>query len=103
MVEVDVLIPTADNAGLMFLPAHHAIFEQFVLALFPGFSLQPGTVSGAWTDAGTVYRDELRVYTLRVSGLIANGPALREVIDFAKSHYAQLALYARYLNVSEIL
>lgn len=103
MIEVQIYIPTADNNGQVFDAAHHDAFEQFALSLFGGLSLQPGSVSGAWVNGGAVYRDQMRVYTVRANGLIAHGEALRDLAGFAKAHYAQLAVYVRYLGVSEIV
>ena len=42
-------------------------------------------------------------YVVGIPGLIASGDALRAAATFAKTHYTQLAIYVRYLNVSETL
>jgi histidine ammonia-lyase len=103
MIEVAILIPLADNSKQSFDAAHHAAFEQLLVNLFGGFQLASGTTTGQWMDAGTVYADELRVYTVAVKGLMGEATALAKMVEFAKAHYGQLAVYVRYLNISEIL
>lgn len=61
MIEVQLLIPVADNNGVQFRAAHHALFDQELLNGFGGSSLLPGTVIGQWTAGGVVYRDEMQV------------------------------------------
>jgi hypothetical protein len=103
VIEVQLFIPVADNAGAAFPDARHAHFEQELLNLFGGSSLLPGTVTGQWTASGVVYRDEMRVYLVSVPGILAAADSLRAAVTFAKSHYSQLNIYVRYLGVSEIL
>ncbi len=101
MFEVSMLIPLEDNAGQRFDDGHHAAFETFVLSRFEGYT-RGGEVSGGWLDGGLVYRDEHVVYTFALSSLAQGGQAV-EVAEFAKAHYAQLAIYIRYLGVAEII
>jgi hypothetical protein len=103
MIEVQILVPSSDNAGNLFDPAHHALFEAELTARFNGCSLMPGLVAGQWADAGQLYRDQTRSYMVAVPGLLAAAAELNAVISLAKTHYGQLALYVRYLGVSEIL
>ena len=103
MIEVQILIPTHDNAGNVFLPGHHTAFEAELLRLFGASSLFPGTVAGQWTSAGQVYHDQTRVYVVAVGGLIERADAIRDAVAFAKAHYGQLNIYVRYLGVSEVL
>jgi hypothetical protein len=102
MITIEVLIPLTSNEGREFTPAHHAQFEGEVLARFGGFSLLPGTVRGAWVDAGVTYTDASRVYAIAVAS-ITDGGKVRAVVEFAKAHYAQLAICVRYLGITEIL
>jgi hypothetical protein len=104
MIEVQILIPLADNAGVAFTTAHHAGFEQELIRLFRGWQLAAGTVSGEWLDPnGTIYPDELRVYTVAIEGMIQAADSLTAIVAFAKAYYAQHAIYVRYLGASEIL
>jgi hypothetical protein len=103
MIEVQILIPLSDNAGVPFPSVHHDPFEQELLRLFGASSKLPGVVAGQWTSSGQVYRDDTRVYVVAVDGIIAKGDALRSAVTFAKAHYVQLAIYVRYLGISEIL
>lgn len=103
MIEVMVLIPVSSNEGKTFGAAHHTAFEAFVLDRFGGVTRLPGTAAGAWLDSGTVFNDATIIYVIAVSGLLADAVALREIVAFAKAHYAQLAIYVRYLGLSEVL
>jgi hypothetical protein len=103
MIEVQILIPLTDNTGDFFPSDHHDLFEQELLRLFGASSLFPGIVAGQWSSSGQVYRDDTRVYVVAVDGIITKGDALRSAVMFAKTHYAQLAIYVRYLGISEIL
>jgi hypothetical protein len=103
MIEVTILIPLADNSGLTFSPAHVGVFETKLLDAFRGFSRLPAHVVGAWVDRETEYRDILFAYVVAVDGLIAQGQRLREVVDFARVHFRQEAIFCRYLGVAEVL
>lgn len=101
MFEVTILIPTADNDGKGFDPSHHAQFERLLIERFGGFT-RYGEADGAWEDQGTLYRDKNLVVGIAVR-TITDGAALREVVEVAKRHYRQLAIYLRYLGQVEVL
>ena len=100
MIEVQILIPLNSNDGETFTDAHHAKFEDFVLARFGGMSLLDGSILGTWIQAGKTYRDTNRVYLVAMVSLL-DGATLKEVLDFAKEHYKQKEVYFRYLGLSE--
>ena len=102
MFEVQILIPMADNAGQVFTEPHHAFFEAFAVNLFGGVTCLPNEATGAWVDAGVVYRDQTRIYVVALRSIV-NGGKVGELATFAKSHYAQLAVYVRYLTLAEVL
>jgi hypothetical protein len=102
MIALELFVPLAGNDGATFTPAHHAAFEAELLGLFGGFSRLPGSVEGAWLDAGVTYRDALVVYLLAVPSITAGDKVCRAA-DIAKAHYGQLAVFVRYLGVTEIL
>lgn len=103
VIEVQFLIPVADNAGVPFSPAHHDVFAAHLVSLFGAFTVLPGVASGQWADRGVTYADDLRVYLVAVGGLVADGPTVANAVAFAKAHCSQLAIYVRYLGVSEVL
>jgi hypothetical protein len=103
MVEVTLLIPVADNSGRPFSPHHMEAFEDLLLETFGGFTRIPGTLVGHWLDGGRKYTDILFGYMVAVDGLVKGGRGLREVVDFAKSHFRQEAIFLRYLGVAEVL
>jgi hypothetical protein len=100
--EVQILVPLADNDQRAFDRSHHEIFEAFMLGKFGGVSRLPGAVEGKWIDKGRIYADQLRVYVVAMTS-ITQGQSLFEVVEFAKRHYGQEAIYVRYLGQSEIL
>lgn len=103
MIEATILIPVAGNDGIVFSPEHHAALEAMLLARFGGLSRLPGTVTGQWaSDDGKVYTDHLIAYVVALKS-ITDGGLLGEVVKAAKVHYAQEAIYLRYLGISEIL
>lgn len=103
MFELSLYIPLNANDGESFTSEHHAVFEAFVAEKFGGVSRLPGTiVEGTWIDAGVTYRDQNIVFAIAIRS-ITDGSSVREVVDFAKSHYRQLAVFVRYLGVAEIL
>lgn len=103
MIEFTVLIPVVSNAGQAFSPEHDSVFEAFLLARFGGFSRAPSLVAGAWLgEGGFEYRDASRAYIVAVASVL-DASKLREVVDFAKRHYGQEAIYLRYLGLSEVL
>ena len=102
MFEVQFLIPAADNAGLPFDAAHDAAFESEAARVFGGVTRLPAAAVGQWTDGATTYRDVTRVYVVSVA-TIGRGGDVVALAAFARQHYGQLAIYVRYLGVSEII
>ena len=103
MIEVQFLVPLADNAGQDFPPEHHDDFAAELTRLFGGCSALPGVVAGQWLHAGRVYSDQNRVYAVFIPGLLEGAPQVVGAIAFAKVHYAQLKISVRYLGHAEIL
>jgi hypothetical protein len=102
MFALTILIPVVSNDGAVFTAEDHAAFEAFTIDRFGGITLIQTTAVGAWLDAGKLYRDETRVYEVAVAS-ITKGHLVAEVVEFAKAHYSQLAIYVRYLGIVEIL
>ena len=102
MFEVQTFIPLADNAGVEFQSAHHDVFEGVAMGLFGGVTDLPAEAAGAWLDAGVVYRDRFGIYTVALASIV-DGAKVGELAAFAKAHYGQLAIYVRYLTLSEVL
>lgn len=102
LIEVTLLIPVSGNDGQTFSPEHHAAFEAMLLARFGGLSRLPGTVTGQWASDGKVFTDHLIAYVVALPS-ITGGGLVGEVVSAAKTHYAQEAIYLRYLGISEIL
>jgi len=102
VIEVQVLIPVADTAGVTFDPSFDVEFETFLATEFGGFSQLPGLVSGGWVSAGVFYPDHHRVYMVSLTS-ICDGGKVRKMADTAKATYQQLAVYIRYLGLAEII
>lgn len=101
MIIVELYIPLADNDGRTFGADHHAAFEQVLTARFGGATRLPGSASGIWSDSGRTYRDDLVIYAVAVRSLLDG--AVREAAEVAKAHYAQEAIFVRYLGHAEIV
>jgi len=102
VIEVQILIPVADNAGANFTASHDAKWEAELNRLFGGHSRLPGEVAGQWVQGGQLYLDRSRVYLIALSS-ITHGDRVGEAAAFARGHYGQLAIYVRYLGLSEVL
>lgn len=102
MIIVEILIPITSNEAAVFTAEHHVAFEARLVAVFGGFSLLPGAVKGGWAHEGVVYTEEHRVYAVALVS-ITDGGKVREVVIFAKAHYAQIAIFFRYLGVAETM
>ena len=94
MFEVQVLIPTFDNNSRQFVSSEFKAFEVVLLNAFGGFSLYPSEVTGAWTNGTQVFNDKNRVYSVAVSS-ITEGEKVKSVVAFAKTHFAQEAIFIR--------
>lgn len=103
MIEVQILIPMTDNQGQAFDRNHDDVFIDFLTNEFGGCSQLPGSIMGSWKNAGVTYHDQNRIFMVVISGMLAQATQLRSAVDFAKSHYEQLAIYVRYLGQGEIL
>jgi hypothetical protein len=102
MIEVQILIPVAGNDGVSFGDDHHKAFEDFVLDLCGGLTLNPATATGSWIGDEKRYDDTLRVYSVAIES-IADGDKIARIVRIAKVHYAQEAIFLRYLGIAEIL
>lgn len=102
MFEVLILIPVTDNDGDEFVDAAFELFAEVVMARFGDFTLHPGHAAGGWVDAGRIYRDRTRLYGIVVRS-IGQGALVIEIVEFAKRHFRQEAIFIRYLGVVEIL
>lgn len=102
MILIEIFIPLAGNDGETFTGEHHAAFEAVLADLFGGFSRLPGTVAGGWSDAGRLYRDDLVIYVVGIRSIV-DGAKVGEAVTVAKAHYAQLAIFVRYLGLAETL
>jgi hypothetical protein len=54
-------------------------------------------------DAGVVFTDETRVYAVALASLLVDGHKVVTIVEIAKVHYGQLAIFVRYLGMAEIL
>lgn len=102
MFEITLLIPLTDNDNKRFNRKHHSLFESFVVERFGGLTLYGEGITGSWLDGGRLYTDTSRHYGIGIRS-ITEGALVGEVIDFAKAHYEQEAIFIRYLGVVEIL
>jgi hypothetical protein len=100
---VFLLIPVADNDGVVFTAEHHGIFEERALALFGGVSQVPALAAGHFLGAAARhYRDTLALYFVAVSSIVDAG-RVGELAAFAKAHYRQESIGVAYLGLFEIL
>lgn len=102
MIEVTVLIPVRDNAGVIFDAETHLQFEGFVVERCGGFTQYPLHSVGAWQFAGLLYRDDARIYIIAFKS-ITETAHIGAVAAMAKAIYRQKAIYIRYLGLSEEL
>jgi len=101
MIEVTILIPLFSNDGERFSASHHKKFEALAARTFSGVTRLPGEARGVWLDGGTRYDDQLIGYLVALPS-ITDGGKLGRLIDRAKRHYRQEAIFFRYLGRAEI-
>jgi hypothetical protein len=102
MIEVEVFIPQFGNDGRTFDAAEIAAFEARAIALFGGVSRLGNTVRGLWAEDGVIFTDESVAYVVAIKSL-TDGGKVAELVEFAKAHFSQLAIYVRYLGQAEII
>lgn len=103
MLEVKILIPLRGNDGTEFSDRDHLQFELQLSQLFGGWTREALPVKGGWVDGGTHYQDESYVYIVFLASL-TKGDDVLAAVEFAKVHYAQIAITIRYLGgIAEIL
>lgn len=103
VIEVHILIPIRDNQGQIFAAEYNKEFETILRDEFQGYSQLPGWVAGGWKDgSGNVYSDQTRIYAVDLKS-ITEGGKVKTVVEFAKNHYRQLAIFIRYLGLCEVL
>ena len=104
MVEVQLLIPLADNGGVEFEGDHIAAFEQNMRDVFGNISVMPGTGHGSWKMSdGSVVIEPWRIYLVAVDSLLASGNAIHSMAQFAAAHFRQEGIYVRYLGIAEVV
>lgn len=101
MIEVTILIPLADNEGQEFSASHHEKFEALLARTFGGVTRLPGQARGVWLEGAKRYDDQLIVYLVALES-ITDGGKLGRIIDRAKRHYRQEAIFLRFLGLAEI-
>jgi len=91
-LNIEFLVPLADNAGTPFPDSTFALFESHLVDLAGGFT-QRGFVEGAWkAPDGTIYRDRSRLYVVQVSESDASTVAATIVAEI-RGRFRQLAAY----------
>lgn len=99
MVKTLVLIPVVDNDGVPFAEDDWQALESRLLR-FGGFSLRAG-VEGVWEAGGRIYRDRSREYTVALTSWWLL-PAWLDVVDWARAHFRQVALYVEVAGSPEV-
>lgn len=104
MVEVQILIPLADNSGVEFDEDHVTAFDHRLIDAFGNISVLPGTGHGSWKMGdGSIAIEPWRIYLVAVDSLLASGGTIHAMAQFAARHFRQEAIYVRYLGVSEVV
>ena len=99
MIKTIVLIPVAGNDGTPFAESDWLNLEARLLP-FGGFSVRHG-VEGVWQAQGRIFRDRSREYTVALPSWWALASWLA-VVDWARSHFRQVALYIEVAGIPEI-
>lgn len=99
MIKTLLLVPVTDNNGAPFGEPEWLALESR-LVLFGGFSLRTG-VEGAWEAGGRIYRDRSREYSVALLSWWLL-PAWLEIVDWARDHFRQVALYIEVAGIPEI-
>jgi hypothetical protein len=103
-VVLHILIPNADNNKKLFPPELDTQFRDELDRLFGGSSVPPGLIAGQWVDAGQTYFDSNRSFVVFIKeGLLKQAADILAAVEFAKTHYGQLAITVMYLSQAEIL
>ena len=98
-----MFIPTVGNDGVPFEARDFKAFEAAAVRLFGGVTRLPGLATGSWLDeTEKLFRDRSRQYLVAM-GSLTEGDKLAQLVRFAKEHFAQKAIYVRYLGLSEII
>jgi hypothetical protein len=103
MIAIEILIPLFSNEGDEFTADHHGAFESVLTDTFGGFTRPFGVVLGGWQSAGIVYVDKSQLYVVGITSMLIDGHKVLHVVDVAKTHYSQLAIFVRYLGMAEII
>jgi len=100
MIKALLMVPLTDNQGQPFSRAHWIrLGEQ--MTQFSGYSVQEN-VEGVWVDAGRVYRDRNRAYTVVLTS-IRQLPAWVAVVEWALEAFSQEAVYVEVNGAPEIV
>jgi hypothetical protein len=81
-----MLVPIADNDGIVFSERHHGVFRKKVISKSGGLTGNPAA-DGAWKDNGRLYRERM----IPIEFLATDGQA-DEIAAFAREHYRQIEI-----------
>jgi len=81
----EILIPQADNEGMVFELSHHNTFDEFVRRYAGGYTIFR-SAAGYWElpPEGGIYRE--RMIPVRI---FCDSAAIERIACFAKNHYDQ--------------
>lgn len=102
MFEVQLLIPTADNNGVLFDNDAFRAFEREASEKFGGVTRLPSHAAGAWISEGKTYRDTHRVYAVFLTSL-TDGAKVSALAAWVRDRFRQESVCIRYLGLAEIL
>ncbi len=100
LIRTTVLIPIADNQGIVFDAETWAWVLAKGLRLFGGLTFE-GTVTGQWIEDGTIYADESRRYTISLTSW-EQMPQWLAFIQALRVRFRQIALYGEVAGIPEI-
>lgn len=95
----EIQIPVKTNNGITFSEYHHSQFEKRLLDLSGGYSKLP-EIKGVWIENSPEfpYVEQMIPYRFTTAG---GFPV--DLVNFAKEHYEQIAIFIAEIGTAQIL
>lgn len=100
MIKTMMLVPEVDNAGHPFLPDDWTWLLHEATQRFGGLTLE-GQAQGWWLDAGHLYQDATRRYTIALASW-RQVPEWLALVEAVRERFRQIAVYGEIAGIPEI-
>lgn len=100
LIETTIIIPVADNAGVVFDEDDWIELQRRIGQVAPGMTRR-GPHAGLWTDDGVTYTEPVYEFEVDIESWFAI-PGLLDVVRWTQQHFRQLGIMFKVAGIPEV-